>query len=124
VGQVVTYLGESGSGQAAKQINQLMLSMSQMAIYEGMHLAKKMNLDLKMFARAVSAGCAQSWWLDDLMDHVFTQGERKYRIRAYPGGAGDALRAGKALGLSLPGAEAAHQTFSDLGWNIFIDFED
>lgn len=124
VGHTVTYLGESGSGQVAKQLNQLMLSMSQLAIYEGMLLAKKMSLDLKMFARAVSAGCAQSWWLDDLMDHVFNQGERKYRIRAYPGGAGDALRAGKALGLSLPGAEAAHQTFSDLGWNIFIDFEE
>lgn len=124
VGRMVTYLGESGNGQVAKEINQLMLSINQLAIYEGMLLAKKMDLDLKMFARAVSAGCAQSWWLEDLIDHVFLQGDRKYRIRAYPGGAGDALRAGKSMGLSLPGAEAAHQTFSNLGWNIFIDFKD
>ena len=60
VGHRVTYLGESGNGQAAKQINQLMLSLNQLAIYEGMLLAKKMNLDSKMLARAVSAGCAQS----------------------------------------------------------------
>ncbi len=124
VGRTVTYLGENGNGQMTKQINQLMLSMNQLTIYEGMLLAKRMNLDLKMFARAVSAGCAQSWWLDDLIDHVFNQGERRYRIRAYPGGAGTALKAGKALGLSLPGAEAAHRVFSSLGWNVFIDFED
>ena len=124
IGSTVTYLGEQGNGQIAKQINQLMLSLNQLAIYEGMRLAKKMKLNLKMFARAVSAGCAQSWWLDDLIDRVLIQGEGEYRIRAYPGGAADALRAANAMALDLPGAEAAQRVFSDLGWKILIDFSD
>ena len=60
IGRTVTYLGKSGNGQIAKRINQMMQAMSELAIYEGMQLAKEMDLDLKMFARAVSAGCAGS----------------------------------------------------------------
>ena len=61
VGRMVTYLGKNGNGQIGKQINQVMQALSELAIYEGLLLAKKSGLDLKMFARAASAGCAQSW---------------------------------------------------------------
>jgi len=123
VGRMVTYLGKNGNGQIGKRINQMMQALSELAIYEGMLLAKKMGLPLQMFARAASAGCAQSWRLDELVDNVFNHGEKKHRLRLRPGRTGNALKMAEEFGLSLHGAKAAHEVFSRHGWEIVIDFE-
>ena len=123
VGRMVTYLGKNGNGQIGKRINQMMQAMSELAIYEGMLLAKKMGLPLQMFARAASAGCAQTWRLDELVDNVFNHGEKKHRLRLRPGRTGNALKMAEQLGLKLEGTEAAHRVFSRHGWEIVIDFE-
>jgi 3-hydroxyisobutyrate dehydrogenase-like beta-hydroxyacid dehydrogenase len=123
VGRMVTYLGKNGNGQIGKRINQMMQAMSELAIYEGMLLAKKMGLPLQMFARAASAGCAQTWRLDELVDNVFNHGEKKHRLRLRSGRTGNALKMAEELGLSLDGAKAAHQVFSRHGWEIVIDFD-
>jgi 3-hydroxyisobutyrate dehydrogenase-like beta-hydroxyacid dehydrogenase len=120
---MVTYLGKNGNGQIGKRINQLMQAMSELAIYEGMLLAKKSGLPLQMFARAVSAGCAQTWRLDELVDNVFNHGEKRHRLRLRPGRTGNALEMAEELGISLDGAKAAHQVFSRHDWEIVIDFE-
>jgi len=123
IGRMITYLGKNGNGQIAKQINQMMQTMSELAIYEGLLLAEKMGLDLKLFARAASAGCAQSWRLDELVNGVFNCGERKYQLRLRPGRTGKSLEMAKKLGLILHGAEAAHRVFHDHDWRIVIDFD-
>ena len=123
VGRMVTYLGKNGNGQVGKKINQMMQALSELAIYEGMLLAEKMELPLQMFARAASAGCAQTWRLDELVDGVFNHGEKKHRLRLRPGRTGQALKMAEQLGLKLPGTEAAHQVFSRHGWEIVIDFD-
>ena len=124
IGRTVTYLGKNGNGQIAKRINQMMQAMSELALYEGMQLAKRTGLDLRMFARAVSGGCAQSWRLDELVDDVFNKGEKKYKLKLRRGRTGNALAMAKAAGLALPGGEAAHKVFSDRNWQIVIDFEE
>jgi 3-hydroxyisobutyrate dehydrogenase-like beta-hydroxyacid dehydrogenase len=124
IGRTVTYLGKNGNGQIAKRINQMMQAMSELAIYEGMQLAGKAGLDLRMFARAVSAGCAQSWRLDELVGDVFNRGDKKYQLKLRPGRTGNALAMAKKAGLSLPGAEAAHREFAEKNWKIVIDFEE
>ena len=123
VGRMVTYLGKNGNGQIGKRINQMMQAMSELAIYEGMLLAKKTGLPMQMFARAASAGCAQTWRLDELVDNVFNRGEKKHRLRLRPGRTGNALIMAEELGLKLAGTEAAHQVFSRHDWEIVIDFE-
>jgi 3-hydroxyisobutyrate dehydrogenase-like beta-hydroxyacid dehydrogenase len=123
VGRMVTYLGKNGNGQIGKRINQLMQAMSELAIYEGMLLAKRLGLPLQMFARAVSAGCAQTWRLDELVDNVFNHGEKKHRLRLRPGRTGNALEMAEEVGISLDGAKAAHQVFARHNWEIVIDFE-
>lgn len=124
IGRMVTYLGKNGNGQIAKRINQLMQAMSELAIYEGMLLAKKMGLDLKMFARAASGGCAQSWRLDELVDCVLNKGEKRYKLRLRQGRTGNALEMAKSVGVSLPGAKTTHRVFSDHDWQIVIDFDE
>jgi 3-hydroxyisobutyrate dehydrogenase-like beta-hydroxyacid dehydrogenase len=123
VGRMVTYLGKNGNGQVAKGINQMMQAMSELAIYEGMLLAKKMGLPLQMFARAASAGCAQTWRLDELVDNVFNHGEKKHKLRLRSGRTGNALKMADKLGLKLEGTEAAHRVFSSHDWEIVIDFD-
>jgi 3-hydroxyisobutyrate dehydrogenase-like beta-hydroxyacid dehydrogenase len=123
VGRMVTYLGKSGNGQVGKKINQMMQAISELAIYEGLLLAEKMGLPLQMFARAASAGCAQSWRLDELVEDVFNHGARKYRLRLRPGRTGNALKLAEKLGVDLSGARAAHEVFSRYNWEIVIDFD-
>ena len=123
VGRMVTYLGKNGNGQIGKQINQVMQALSELAIYEGLLLAKKSGLDLRMFARAASAGCAQSWRLDELVDNVFNRGDKTYKLGMRPGRTGHALKMAEKLGLHLAGAKAADQIFSRHGWQVEIDFE-
>ena len=123
IGRTVTYLGKNGNGQIGKIINEMMQTFSQLAIYEGLQLAEKMGLDLKMFARAASAGCAQSWRLDELVNGVFNLGERHFRLNLRPERTGRAIEMAKKADLSLLGAEAAHRIFSDRGWEVVIDFD-
>ena len=123
VGRMVTYLGKNGNGQIGKRINQVMQALSELAIYEGLLLAKKSGLDLKMFARAASAGCAQSWRLDELVDNVFNRGDKTYKLGMRPGRTGHALKMAEKLGLNLAGAKTADQIFSRHGWQVEIDFQ-
>ena len=122
VGRMVTYLGKNGNGQIGKRINQVIQALSELAIYEGLLLAKKSGLDLKMFARAASGGCAQSWRLDELVDNVFNKGDTTYKLGMRPGRTGHALKMAEKLGLNLAGAKAADQTFARQGWQVEIDF--
>jgi 2-hydroxy-3-oxopropionate reductase len=122
VGRVVTYLGKNGNGQIGKRINQMMQALSELAIYEGLLLAKKSGLDLRMFARAAAGGCAQSWRLDELVDNVFNKGDKTYKVGMRPGRTGNALKMAETLGLNLAGAKAADQIFSRHGWQLEIDF--
>jgi 3-hydroxyisobutyrate dehydrogenase-like beta-hydroxyacid dehydrogenase len=124
VGHMVTYLGKNGNGQIGKRINQMMQAMSELAIYEGLQLAKKMNLDLRMFARAVSGGCAQSWRLDELVDNVFNKGDKTYKLGMRPGRTGNALKMAEKVGVELKGTKVAHDIFSGHNWQIVIDFSE
>jgi 3-hydroxyisobutyrate dehydrogenase-like beta-hydroxyacid dehydrogenase len=123
IGRTVTYLGKNGNGQIGKTINEMMQAESALAIYEGLLLAEKMKLDLKMFARAASAGCAQSWRLSELVESVFNLGKRKFQLNLRPERTGRAIELAAGAGLALPGAEATRRVFADRGWEVVIDFD-
>jgi 3-hydroxyisobutyrate dehydrogenase-like beta-hydroxyacid dehydrogenase len=123
IGRTVTHLGKAGNGQIGKVINEMMQAQSALAIYEGLLLAEKMELDLKMFARAASAGCAQSWRLDELVDSVFNLGETKFRLNLRPERTSRAIELAAKAGIALPGSEATHRIFADRAWDVVIDFD-
>lgn len=123
IAKMVTYLGPNGNGQVGKKINQMMQALSELAIYEGMLLAEKKGLPLQMFARAASAGCAQTWRLDEMVNGVFNLGEKQHRFRLRPGRTGNALKMAEQLGIDLPGTQAAHRVFARHNWEIVIDFD-
>jgi len=60
LGKQITYIGESGSGQAAKLCNQVICAMHIQAVCEGLILGAKMGLDLGRLLQVVTAGYANS----------------------------------------------------------------
>ncbi len=63
MGKTITHLGPLGSGQAAKAVNQVIISGVYLGVAEGIVLGMKAGLDPRRLVDALSAGAAQSWVL-------------------------------------------------------------
>jgi 3-hydroxyisobutyrate dehydrogenase len=61
----MVHIGEAGSGQAAKAVNQLCIAGSLAGLSEGVRFAQSAGLDLGKVLEAVSGGAAQSWQMDN-----------------------------------------------------------
>jgi 3-hydroxyisobutyrate dehydrogenase len=64
MGSNIIHTGESGTGQAAKICNNLILANSMIAVSEGFKLAKAFALPLDKFHQIAQTSSAQSWVLD------------------------------------------------------------
>ena len=73
------FMGPSGYGQLTKMVNQICIAGLIQSLAEGLHFAKKSNLDVKDVIEVISKGAAQSWqmenrWksmIDDEYEHGF-----------------------------------------------------
>jgi 3-hydroxyisobutyrate dehydrogenase len=63
MGKTITHLGPLGSGQAAKAVNQVIISGVYLGVAEGILLGIKAGLDPRPLVEALSGGAAQSWVL-------------------------------------------------------------
>ena len=63
LGKTVTHVGPSGSGQAVKAVNQVILAGTYLGVAEGIILAMKSGLDVQQVVEALGGGAAQSWVL-------------------------------------------------------------
>ena len=64
-GRAVTLLGDVGSGQLTKMVNQLCLAGIIQGLSEGMHFAEKAGLDVGLVISVISQGAAQCWQMDN-----------------------------------------------------------
>lgn len=58
-------MGEAGSGQLAKMVNQICIAGLVQALAEGMHFAQKAGLDGAKLLEVISKGAAQSWQMEN-----------------------------------------------------------
>ena len=58
-------MGASGSGQLAKMVNQICIAGVLQGLAEGLHFAKRANLDRAKLLQAIQKGAAQSWQMDN-----------------------------------------------------------
>jgi 3-hydroxyisobutyrate dehydrogenase len=58
-------LGDSGSGQLAKMVNQICIAGLVQGLAEGIHFAKKAGLDIEALIATISKGAAQSWQMEN-----------------------------------------------------------
>ena len=92
----LTLIGPAGSGQLAKMVNQICIAGVLQGLAEGLHFAKRADLDIEKVIGAISKGAAQSWQMENRWE-TMTEGRFDF------GFAVDWMR--KDLGLVLEEAE-------------------
>jgi 3-hydroxyisobutyrate dehydrogenase len=106
IGRTITHLGELGSGQAAKAINQVIIAGTYMSVAEGLVLGKEAGLDARRLVEALSGGAAQSWVLANrssrMIDGEYPLG---FKLSLHRKDLGIAAELAASLGLRLPVAE-------------------
>ncbi len=60
-----TLIGGTGCGQKAKMVNQICIAGIVQGLAEGLHFAKRANLDVAAVIDAISKGAAQSWQMEN-----------------------------------------------------------
>jgi 3-hydroxyisobutyrate dehydrogenase len=63
MGKNIVHAGESGSGQAAKICNNMILGISMIAVSEGFMLGKRLGLDAQKLFNVVSTASGSCWSL-------------------------------------------------------------
>jgi 3-hydroxyisobutyrate dehydrogenase len=66
LGKTITYCGPSGSGQLTKLTNQILVSVTNLAVSEALVFARKSGLNPDSTIAALSGGAAGSWQLANL----------------------------------------------------------
>jgi 3-hydroxyisobutyrate dehydrogenase len=61
----IVHIGDSGSGQATKSVNQICIAGLLGGLAEGLRFAQAAGLDLDKVFQAISGGAAQSWQMDN-----------------------------------------------------------
>jgi 3-hydroxyisobutyrate dehydrogenase len=58
-------MGQSGSGQLAKMVNQICIAGLVQGLAEGLHFAMRAGLDIEKLIATISKGAAQSWQMEN-----------------------------------------------------------
>jgi 3-hydroxyisobutyrate dehydrogenase len=103
MGRTITYLGDLGSGQAAKAVNQVIISGTYLGVAEGIVLGIRAGLDPHRLVEALSGGAAQSWVLANrsgrMIDDEYPLG---FRLALHRKDLGIALEMAAESGVMLP----------------------
>ena len=112
LGKNITYMGESGMGQAAKLCNQVICVLNIQAVCEGLTLGSKFGLDMEKLLSVVSAGAASSWMLSNLGPKMLARDfEPGFKVKLQQKDLRLALAAAEELQLPLPGTALVQQMF-------------
>lgn len=63
--KAITLIGPAGHGQMAKMVNQVCIAGIVQGLAEGLHFAKRADLDVPKVIEAISRGAAQSWQMEN-----------------------------------------------------------
>jgi 3-hydroxyisobutyrate dehydrogenase len=78
LGSRIVHMGETGMGQAAKAVNQVMAAGINQAVTEALAFGERLGLDLRKVIDVVSGGAAGNWFLEKrgptMIEGVFTPG--------------------------------------------------
>lgn len=115
MGKTLVRIGESGAGQVAKAANQLAIVATLQGIAEAMTLARAAGVDPSRVFEALSGGSARSRVLELMGRRMVT---REFNVgveaRLHHKDAQIVLECARELGLALPLAAIATQTFNAL----------
>lgn len=112
LGKQITYMGETGSGQATKLCNQVICALHIQAVCEGLILGAKLGLDLDRLLQVLTAGYANSRILSHLGPKMIAKDlEPGFKMLHQVKDLKNALDVATALNLPLPCTSLVHQLF-------------
>lgn len=113
--KTMTHMGEVGSGQLTKMVNQILIGGVLQGISEGFTLAQKTGLDLPKVINAISGGAAGSWQLsnrgENIDKDIFDYG---FAVDWMVKDLGFCLDAAKKVDLKLPNTEFVIERYNEL----------
>ncbi len=113
MGKSITHVGINGMGQTVKLCNQILVSVTNMAVCEAVTFAKRAGLDPQVMIEAVKNGAAGSWQLSNLgpkmADRDFAPG---FMIDLQQKDLRLALEAARDSQTALPGLGLVYQLFT------------
>src|SRR2546421_9802431 len=113
MGKAITYCGPSGAGQLTKLVNQILVSVTNMAVCEALVFAKRNGLDLAKTIAAVEGGAAGSWQLSNLGPKMTKHDLRPgFTIDLQQKDLKIVLQTAEESNASLPAASLVHQLFT------------
>jgi len=115
LGKTITYCGPSGAGQTVKLCNQVVVSVTNMAVCEGLVLAAKAGVPPATMLEAISGGAAASWQLLNLGPKMiagdFAPG---FKVWHQQKDLRLALELARNSALPLPATSLVHQLFASV----------
>ena len=111
----IVHIGDAGSGQAAKAVNQICIAGTLSGLSEGIRFAQAAGLDLDRVLEAISGGAAQSWQMDNRWK-TMTQGQFDFgfAIDWMRKDLAIALAEARARGLELPVTEMVDRFYAEV----------
>ena len=108
-------LGEAGSGQIAKMVNQICIAGLVQGLSEALHFAQSAGLDGRKVVDTISKGAAQSWQMENrygtMLDDQFEFG---FAVDWMRKDLGICLEQAKRMGISLPVTAVVDQFYGDV----------
>lgn len=112
VGKTITWCGPSGAGQLTKLVNQVLVTVTNLAVCEALTFATRNGLDPQKTLAAVSGGAAGSWQLSNLGPKMIAGDMRPgFMIKLQHKDLRLALQAAAEANLNLPALNLVSQLF-------------
>ncbi|HEY7270612.1 MAG TPA: NAD(P)-dependent oxidoreductase, partial [Dehalococcoidia bacterium] len=115
MGRSITYCGPTGAGQTVKLCNQVLVSVTNMAVCEALLLAQKAGVSPSTMVEAVSGGAAASWQLLNLAPKMIARDFRPgFKVWHQEKDLRLALEVARAAALPLPATALVSQLFASV----------
>jgi 3-hydroxyisobutyrate dehydrogenase len=112
MGKTITHCGPSGAGQLTKLVNQILVSVTNLAVCEALTFAKANGLDEQRTLAAVGGGAAGSWQLTNLGPKMIAADFRPgFMIKLQTKDLRLAEDAAKEAGINLSALRLVHSLF-------------
>lgn len=115
MGKNIVYVGDVGSGQLMKLLNQIVVAINMIALTEAIHLARKAGVDEEKLYQILSSGAANSFTVQYYMPKIMKNDlEPGFRAAHLKKDLGYALKTASKISARLPATELAYRLYEDL----------
>lgn len=113
--KTIRRMGEVGSGQLTKMVNQLCIAGLLQGLSEGIHFAEKAGLDVAGAIEVISQGAAQSWQMNHRAATMIAgEFDFGFAVDWMRKDLGIAIAAAHSVGAQVPVAELVDQFYSEV----------